>query len=126
MKNKEALPVLPRMPKLIPTNSVKVDMTYNLVDPQLQMQIQKVNHLQNILARERKKLVLLLKLFHARNKKRKMQENGGKHLHIQSPPSYLQSLFNVKNEKRKIYKIAPCALLSNDMEKIFEPPSKKW
>ena len=126
MKDKEAPQVIPTMPKLIPKNSAKVDLTYNLLDPQLQRQIQIVNHIQSILARERKRLVLLLNLFHARNKKRKIQENGGKHIHIQSPPSYLQSLFNLKNEKKSINKIAPCALLSNDIENIFQPPSKKW
>ena len=123
MKDKEAPQVIPTMPKLIPTNSAKVDLSYNLLDPQLQRQIQSVNHIQNILARERKKLVLLLKLFHARNEKRKIQENGGKHIHIhiQSPPSYLQSLFNMKNEKQSINNIA-----FNDMENMSHPPSKKW
>ena len=76
MKDKEAPQVIPTMPKLIPTNSAKVGLSYNLLDPQLQRQIQIVNHIQSILARERKKLVLLLKLFHARNKKRKIHENG--------------------------------------------------
>ena len=100
MKNKEAPQVVPTMPRLIPTNSGKDDLSYNLLDPQLQRQIQVVNHIQNILARERKKLVLSLKLFHARNKKRRIQENYGKHIPIQLPPSYLQSLFKMKNEKR--------------------------
>ena len=121
MKNKEAPQVVPTMPRLIPTNSAKVDLSYNLLDPQLQRQIQSVNHIQNILARERKKLVLLLKLFHARNKKRRIQENDEKPIPIQSPPSYLQSLFNMKNEKQSINNIA-----FNDMENMSHPPSNKW
>ena len=75
MKNKEASQVVPTMPRLIPTNSAKVDLSYNLLDPQLQRQIQIVNHIQSILARERKKLVLLLKLFHGRTNKRKTYQD---------------------------------------------------
>ena len=57
----------PTMPALIPTTHCKINLSYNLMDPQIQRQLEIVNHLQDVLEREQKKLVLLLKTFNERN-----------------------------------------------------------
>ena len=70
MKNKtdqHAVPTMPMMPALISTTHCKINLSYNLMDPQIQRQLEIVNHLQDVLEREQKKLVLLLKTFNERN-----------------------------------------------------------
>ena len=73
MKNKTdqhavpTMPTMPTMPALIPTTHCKINLSYNLMDPQIQRQLEIVNHLQDVLEREQKKLVLLLKTFNERN-----------------------------------------------------------
>ena len=73
MKNKtdqHAVPTMstmPTMPALIPTTHCKINLSYNSMDPQIQRQLEIVNHLQDVLEREQKKLVILLKNFNQRN-----------------------------------------------------------
>ena len=58
---------IPTMPALIYSTPCKINLSYNLMDPQIQRQLEIVNHLQTVLEREQKKLVLLLKTFNERN-----------------------------------------------------------
>ena len=60
-------PSIPTMPALIPTTHCKINLSYNLMDPEIKRQLEIVNHLQDVLEREQKKLVLLLKTFNERN-----------------------------------------------------------
>jgi hypothetical protein len=63
----QTMPTMPKMPALIPTTHCKINLSYNLMDPEIKRQLEIVNHLQDVLEREQKKLVLLLRTFNERN-----------------------------------------------------------
>ena len=97
--------------------------SYSLLNLQIKKQIHLVKQIQAVLETEQRKLAFLLTDFHARNRKRRMQEIEDK---TNPPPAYQDSLARIKKEESKAKKTRELFSTSIAMKEMSVVETQPW